>query len=61
MPRVRSGYKVTYAARDLQHARDLLGIDWMDDGEIQEAVPPVYTEYLGKQLLSYLKGGDCMK
>lgn len=30
-----------------------MGIDWMrkGDGELNEAIPPAYTEYLGRQLL----------
>ena len=28
-----------------------LGIDWMRKDELMQAVPPTYTEYLGKQLL----------
>jgi len=50
----RKEYRTTYAARDIEHARELLGIDWMDDGEIQEAIPPAYTEYIGKYLMQCL-------
>lgn len=32
------------------------GIDWMDRAELAEAIPPAYTEFLGKQLMDYLKG-----
>jgi hypothetical protein len=28
-----------------------MGIDWMIWTEIVEAIPPVYAEYLGKQLI----------
>lgn len=43
-------YPDTYAARNIEHARALLKIDWMDDGEIQEAIPPAYSEYLIRQI-----------
>ena len=33
-----------------------LGIDWMNKSELNEALPPVYTEYLGRQLMDYLQG-----
>lgn len=35
--------------------REAIRIDWMTDDEITEAVPPVYTEYLGAQLRRYLE------
>jgi DNA (cytosine-5)-methyltransferase 1 len=35
-------------------ARDAMGIDWMNKGELNEAIPPVYTEFVGRQLLSHL-------
>jgi DNA (cytosine-5)-methyltransferase 1 len=31
-----------------------LGIDWMTGAELSQAVPPAYTEYLGRQLLHVL-------
>ncbi len=51
----RKEYRTTHAARNIEHARELLGIDWMDDGEIQEAIPPAYTEYIGKYLMEVVK------
>lgn len=38
-----------YNARDGARA---MGIDWMTRDELNEAIPPAYTEYLGKQLLA---------
>ncbi len=37
-------------------ARDAMGIDWMTKNELNEAIPPIYTTHIGKQLLSYLLG-----
>ena len=31
------------------------GIDWMTRKELAEAIPPVYTEFIGRQLIEYLK------
>ena len=31
------------------------GIDWMSRDELAEAIPPAYTEFLGKQAIEYLK------
>ena len=36
-------------------ARDAMGIDWMTKSELNEAIPPAYTEYLGRQLFAYVK------
>ena len=32
------------------------GIDWMTRAELAEAIPPKYTEFLGKQLIEHIKG-----
>lgn len=31
-----------------------MGIDWMARDELSEAIPPAYTEHIGRQLLSHL-------
>ena len=31
-----------------------MGIDWMDCDELSEAIPPAYTEFIGRQLLDQL-------
>ena len=31
--------------------RDAMGIDWMNRDEICEAIPPVYTHFIGRQIL----------
>jgi len=38
-------------ADTIEQAREAMGIDWMIWGELVEAIPPAYTQYLGKQLL----------
>lgn len=37
-------------AKTIEEAREAMGIDWMIWGELVEAIPPVYTEYLGRQV-----------
>lgn len=36
----------------LEEGRALMGIDWMRWSELIEAVPPAYTEWLGRQILA---------
>lgn len=41
-----------HTAKSIEEARDAMGIDWMIWGELVEAIPPVYTEFLGKQVIN---------
>jgi len=36
--------------------RKAMGIDWMIRRELTQAIPPAYTEYIGKQLLNSITG-----
>ena len=36
-------------------ARAAMGIDWMNRDELREAIPPAYTEFLGRQLLAHIE------
>jgi len=36
-------------------ASDAMGIDWMTKAELNDAIPPAYTEYIGKQLLKAIQ------
>lgn len=36
-------------------AREAMGINWMTKDELNEAIPPAYTEWIGKQLIMYLE------
>lgn len=43
------GHSSSYKFADWQSA---MGIDWMTRKELIESIPPVYSEYLGKQIIS---------
>ncbi len=45
----RGGYTGT-----MPEKREAMGIDWMNRGEINLAIPPAYTEWIGRQLLAQL-------
>jgi len=36
--------------------RDAMGVSWMVKEEYREAIPPVYTEYIGVALLATMRG-----
>ena len=40
-----------------QDRRDAMGIDWMSGKELSQAIPPAYTEFIGKQLIGRLLEG----
>ncbi len=33
-----------------------MGIDWMTDAELNEAIPPCYTEWIGARLRAAVQG-----
>ena len=35
--------------------RDAMGVDWMTPGEARQAIPPAYTEFIGRSLIETLK------
>ena len=40
-----------HTAKTIEQAREAMGIDWMIWGELVEAIPPIYTYEIGKQLI----------
>jgi DNA (cytosine-5)-methyltransferase 1 len=38
----------------LADAQRVMDIDWMDRNEIVQAIPPAYSEYLGRQIIKFL-------
>jgi DNA (cytosine-5)-methyltransferase 1 len=40
---------------DVKQGRLAMGIDWMTLAELCQAIPPAYSEYLGRQVVAYLE------
>lgn len=38
-------------AKSLEDGQDAMGIDWMTWAELKEAVPPAYTQWIGRQAM----------
>jgi DNA (cytosine-5)-methyltransferase 1 len=41
-----------------QLKRDVMRIGWMTENELNEAIPPAYTQYVGQHLMRYLETDD---
>ena len=40
---------------DVAQGREAMGIEWMVQKELAQAIPPAYTNFIGKQLVEYLE------
>jgi DNA (cytosine-5)-methyltransferase 1 len=40
---------------NVPYGRKAMGIPWMTQGELAEAIPPAYTEWIGNQLMQQLR------
>lgn len=51
----RSDGSILRAARTLEEGQEAMGIDWMNWADLTEAIPPLFTEYIGRQLIAHLE------
>ena len=42
-------------AKGWRLAVEAMGIDWMKREELTQAIPPVFTEFIGRQLVRHLE------
>ena len=52
---LRSTVEVGVWRIPLEVQRRAMGIDWMELRELSEAIPPAYTQHIGKQLLNQIR------
>ena len=56
-----TGHCGGYSRRDgvqsfsVEQRREAMGISWMSGGELSQAIPPKYTEFLGNRLMQFLE------
>lgn len=51
---LRSTVEVGVWRIPLEVQREAMGIDWMELRELSEALPPAYTEHIGRQLIEHI-------
>lgn len=53
----RKDGSIQRAARSLEEGAAAMGIDWMTSwADVTEAIPPAYTEHIGRQLIAHVQG-----
>jgi DNA (cytosine-5)-methyltransferase 1 len=45
---------------DVKGGAKAMGIDWMTRDELSQAIPPAYSEFLGRQIINLLKLNPCL-
>jgi DNA (cytosine-5)-methyltransferase 1 len=53
-PRTAPGGGLSRKPGSIKEAREVMGIDWMTRAELSQAIPPAYTEWIGRQLMEQL-------
>jgi len=52
----KQGCKTTgMPAWTVKQRKEAMAIDWMKDYELSQAIPPAYSEFIGKQAIEYLR------
>jgi DNA (cytosine-5)-methyltransferase 1 len=54
-PRDGEAMQIVGHFSDVPAGRKAMGIDWMTQGELAQAIPPAYTELIGHQLMQHIR------
>lgn len=52
--RKKIGGGVSRKPDNLPHAREVMGIEWMNRRELSQAIPPAYAEFIGREALKHI-------
>ena len=52
----REWMTITGHFSNIEKAKNAMGIDWMHQSGLAQAIPPAYTEFVGSHLIAYLNG-----
>ena len=47
--------KGLYPNVTVEQKREAMGIDWMNRGELAQAVPPAYAKFIGEAAIKYIR------
>ena len=56
---IKHGEEITPVGHfsNVDYAKKQMDIDWMNGKELTQAIPPIYTEWIGNQVMNYLGDG----
>lgn len=49
------GGGISRKPKNLDHAQEVMGIDWMTRPELSQAIPPAFSEFIGRAVLAFDK------
>lgn len=53
--RKKPGGGISRKPRNLEHAKAVMGIDWMTRSELSQAIPPAFAEFIGRAAIAHIQ------